>query len=451
MIYSAKVVWRVNRGENVGGMGIGQAAAAMADNLEAMAMDEGDEEEDDDMPIFTPELAALKAKEKGNAAPANDDEDLDDEAMDESDDGEKANNRNAYPDEFSDSEEEKEDFTIRKTDSLIVAATAESDHSNLEVYIYEHEKGNLYVHHEVILGAYPLCLEWIPSWDGKKANMMAVGTFLPEIEIWNLDSESVDPIAVLGSLELSEQAKETSASLAKKYKKQRSPNLPYSDVTHTDSVMSLSLNPFQGEYLASGSADHTVRIWDLDEATCKATYKDSHTDKVQVVRWNRVNEQVLLTGGYDGRINVMDVRDASANLTAELAKNTYKDIESAQWHPTSEHNFIVTTESGHMIGFDTRRMDNHVFNVKAHRKACSSAAFSPHIPNMVVSVGTDKLCKVWDITANASAQTYEPSCISQKDLKQGDLFSVQMYADIPWVLAAGGQKGELAIWDTEED
>ena len=26
-----------------------------------------------------------------------------------------------------------------------------------------------------------------------------------------------------------------------------------------------------------------------------------------------------------------------------------------------------------------------------------------------------------------------------------------MYADIPWVLATGGQKGELAIWDTEED
>ena len=36
-------------------------------------------------------------------------------------------------------------------------------------------------------------------------------------------------------------------------------------------------------------------------------------------------------------------------------------------------------------------------------------------------------------------------------MKQGDLFTVQMYADIPWVLACGGQKGELAIWDTEED
>lgn len=32
----------------------------------------------------------------------------------------------------------------------------------------------------------------------------------------------------------------------------------------------------------------------------------------------------------------------------------------------------------------------------------------------------------------------------------GELFSLSFYKDIPWVLAAGGSKGELAIWDTEE-
>lgn len=128
-----------------------------------------------------------------------------------------------YPDEFSDSEEEKEDYTIRKSDALIVAATAQNDHSNLEVYIYEHEKGNLYVHHEVILGAYPLCLEWIPKWQEQKANVIAVGTFLPEIEIWNLDSESCDPIAVLGDLQTSEDAK-SSLSVVKKYKNKPQPD-----------------------------------------------------------------------------------------------------------------------------------------------------------------------------------------------------------------------------------
>lgn len=87
-------------------------------------------------------------------------DDADPDQEDEENDGKKAD----YPDAFSDSEEEKEDYTIRKTDSIIVAATAENDHSNLEVYIYEHEHGNLYVHHEIILGSYPLCIEWLPVW-----------------------------------------------------------------------------------------------------------------------------------------------------------------------------------------------------------------------------------------------------------------------------------------------
>jgi periodic tryptophan protein 1 len=54
--------------------------------------------------------------------------------------------------------------------------------------------------------------------------------------------------------------------------------------------MCMSLNPFQKEYLLSGSADMTVRVWDLDDIQCKATYTTLHTDKVQAVRWNRHNE-----------------------------------------------------------------------------------------------------------------------------------------------------------------
>ena len=49
--------------------------------------------------------------------------------------------------------------------------------------------------------------------------MIAVSTFLPEIEIWNLDSEAGDPVAVLGSIEKSEEAK--NSSVVNKYKKKK--------------------------------------------------------------------------------------------------------------------------------------------------------------------------------------------------------------------------------------
>lgn len=142
-----------------------------------MDLDKYDEEED--VPIFTPELEQFKQKDQGQNGDTNmDDEDDDiEEGSSESvssfnDEDEKNGNKKKkeeednYPSELEDSEEEKEDYTIRKTDSIIVTATAESDHSNLEIYIYDHKNSDLYVHHEIILSSYPLCLEWLPVLQG---------------------------------------------------------------------------------------------------------------------------------------------------------------------------------------------------------------------------------------------------------------------------------------------
>jgi hypothetical protein len=53
---------------------------------------------------------------------------------------------------------------------------------------------------------------------------------------------------------------------------------------------------------------------------------------------------------------VLDVRERPLGENAIKIKvsKTYKDIESANWHPSLEHNFVVTTESGAVIGYDIR-------------------------------------------------------------------------------------------------
>jgi len=161
---------------------------------------------------------------------------------------ESKNNDDDYPSELEDSDDEKEDYTIRKSDALIVAATAENDHSNLEVYVYDHQTSDLYVHHEIILASYPLCLEWLPSWgDTEKANMIIVGTFLPAIEVWDLNKEDCEPVFVLGDY----NANKSGTDSKKKKKKQgminqfsKSNNQQFQSNSHTDAVMCLSLNPF---------------------------------------------------------------------------------------------------------------------------------------------------------------------------------------------------------------
>ena len=105
-----------------------------------------------------------------------------------------------------------------------------------------------------------------------------------------------------------------------------------------------------------------------------------------------------------------------------------------------------------MVGFDARQLTQPLFTLQATEqgKACTSASFSPHFGSMLATVGADNLCKVWDISA-AKNGVLSPSLVSQRNTKQGSLFSVQMYKDIPWVLATGGSSGDVTIWDTEED
>ena len=373
---------KLMKGGDIGEVELADAKQQIEAGLNAEMEGDGDSD-DGNMPIFTAELARLKKKEKG-------------ENVEDEDEGMEVDNEQ-YPSEYSDSDEEKDDFTIRKSDNLIVAATAEDDHSNLEVYIYDHKTGDLYVHHEIILGALPLCMEWLSEWQGTQTNHMIVGTFLPEIEIWNLDSENCEPAAILGSLERSEQSK--SAGI-QKYNKGGDLG------THTEAVMCLSLNKIQKEYLASGSEDSTVRIWDLDDLKCKATFDKLHKDKVQAVRWNPLNDKILLTAGFDSRINVLDVRDQASLVKTKIPKSAM-DVEQANWHPTMEHNFAVSTESGLVLGYDSRNMSDPVFSLQAHQKACSNVAFSPHIANMMATCSTDGTVKIWDAAANGGAQPSE--------------------------------------------
>src|SRR5690349_9261531 len=71
---------------------------------------------------------------------------------------------------------------------------------------HENEDDNLYVHHDIMLPAIPLAVEWLDLPVGKsagssngKGNTVAIGTMDPDIELWNLDVvDSMYPDAVLG-------------------------------------------------------------------------------------------------------------------------------------------------------------------------------------------------------------------------------------------------------------
>lgn len=185
---------------------------------------------------------------------------------------------------------------------MLVTARTEDDVSQLEIYIYDESQPKLYVHHDIMLPSFPLCLEWLDfpphsntklSSNATKAfgSYIAVGTFDPEIEIWSMDSvESMFPDTVLGRPDKTAQHVPMPLGTGKKKRKKNKPRT-LDTAHHVDAVLSLSWNRSHRNLLASASADKTVKLWDLSrdplgENGGAIRSFDVHRDKVQSVQWN---------------------------------------------------------------------------------------------------------------------------------------------------------------------
>merc|ERR1711957_788498 len=154
-------------------------------------------------------------------------------------------------------------------DNMLVVGKIEDEFAAIEVYVYEPTTGNLFVHHDIMLSSFPLCLDWPPvepsSLEGTNATMgnyAIVGTFYPDIEIWNLDVlDAITPTISLAGIDANTLQKK------KKQNKKKNNNDVYG---HTDAVSSLQLNQHRKNMLASGSADSTIKVWDLIQ--CKPAW-----------------------------------------------------------------------------------------------------------------------------------------------------------------------------------
>jgi len=235
--------------------------------------------------------------------------------------------------------------------------------ASLEVHVYEQKTGNLFIHHDIPLPAFPLCLSHGDiSPQGTAGNFCAVGTFNPGIEIWNLDVlNALEPACVLGGEDTTiadEIMRHNMMNTTGKKNKQqklkfdRRPSLRVG--SHTDAVMSLSWNKIHRQVIASGSADGTVKLWDVTQANtdqANASTFTHHKDKVQSVLWHPKEGTLLATGSYDRTVALIDARSHDSLKKVKIPA----DCEALAWDPFTTEYLTVASEDGSMICWDVRK------------------------------------------------------------------------------------------------
>jgi periodic tryptophan protein 1 len=349
------------------------------------------------------------------------------------------------PDGQEDDDDDREELQILATDNLLLAAKVEDELAHLEVYVYEDEADNLYVHHDIMLPAIPLCIEWLDLPVGKQnvekdatANFVAIGTMDPDIEIWDLDTvDCMYPNAILGQGGNADGEKKK-----KKKKKSKKANDEY----HVDAVLSLAANRKHRNLLASASADKTVKLWDLNTAKCAKSYT-YHTDKVCSIAWHAVESTVLLSGSYDRTVVASDMRAPDAKVPRWGVES---DVENVRWDPHDQNYFYVSTENGIIHYHDIRNVPSTpagskpVWTLQAHDESLSSFDINSTIPGFMATGSTDKTVKLWNI------QPTGPTMVVSRNLDVGKVFSTTFAPDseVAFRLAVAGSKGTMHVWDT---
>ncbi len=157
---------------------------------------------------------------------------------------------------------------------------------------------------------------------------------------------------------------------------------------HSGTVNSLAQS-HDGQWLASGSADRSVRLWHLASGRELRSLRD-HPQDVTAVAWSR-DDQLLASGGNDGAIRLWE------------------------------------TSTGRLIS-----------TIAAHEGFVTALAFSPD-GQALVSSGTDKSLKLWHPVSAQRLRSVEGLAESVDALA---------YSPDGRTLATGGVDRNLRLWDT---
>uniref|UniRef100_A0AC35GMU1 Periodic tryptophan protein 1 n=1 Tax=Panagrolaimus sp. PS1159 TaxID=55785 RepID=A0AC35GMU1_9BILA len=337
--------------------------------------------------------------------------------------------------EDSEDEYEKDDFVLKDTDNLVVVAKMVKDEPSIDVHVYNDSTGDWYLHHDYILQSPPLCLapmRYDPGSEDQKGNLLAVGTFDPTIQIWDLDiANSLEPIVTLG-----QQAKSSKTGKSRKKRDNSAQG-------HSDAVTALDWNQLCPHVLASGSADQTVVLWDLDEAK-PGTIITCFDDKIGSLQWHPVEISILVAGTRGGKAQIIDCRNTEPISNAQWDMGA--EIEKLLWDSYNPFCIFATTDDGKLHYLDSRKPGTPVSSVFAHEDGANSVSQNYGVRGMIATVGENEL-KIWKLSG--AEPTFEE--VYQHEIKMGKLFSVAFCPDVHNTIVIGGEAEEMVrIIDLEK-
>ncbi|KAL2890790.1 Vegetative incompatibility protein HET-E-1 [Ceratocystis lukuohia] len=185
-----------------------------------------------------------------------------------------------------------------------------------------------------------------------------------------------------------------------------------------------------GQRLASASWDKTVKIWDATSGVCVQTLEGHHREVTSVVFSN--DGRRLASGSFDKTVKIWDATSGVCvqtleghhrEVTSVVFSNDGQRLASASWDKTVK---IWDATSGVCVQ-----------TLEGHHRVVESVVFS-NDGQRLASGSDDNTAKIWDATSGVCLQTLEG---------HGDYVTSAVFTNDEQRLASGSFDKTVKIWD----
>ncbi|MBE9129533.1 MULTISPECIES: WD40 repeat domain-containing serine/threonine-protein kinase [unclassified Coleofasciculus] len=203
---------------------------------------------------------------------------------------------------------------------------------------------------------------------------------------------------------------------------------------HSEGVYSVAFSP-NSSILASGSADKTIKLWQVSmawEIRTLGSWFSKHSDRVYSVAFSP-DGKMLASGSADKTIKLWDVRTGKEICTL---KGHIGEIYTVAF--SLDGKFLVSGSTDQTLKFWDIDMEMEKYTIEAHSHSIYSIAFSPD-GQTLASGSYDTTLKLWNLTTGKQSRSVK--CAS------APVYCLAFSPDGK-ILSSGNYEGIIQLWDS---
>lgn len=211
--------------------------------------------------------------------------------------------------------------------------------------------------------------------------------------------------------------------------------------SHQNWVAAIAISP-DGRTLVSGSKDQQLRLWDLETGLCQKTQK-AHNDVVTAVAFSPAfsspsrsgsTGNLLASGSDDHTIKLWNAHSLECLKTLHGHTGW---VQAIAFHPTGQQ--LVSGSSDHTVKLWDVRSGECLHTLEGHRQQVKAVAFDPS-GKVIASGSDDHTVKLWDAATGRCLKTLEG---------HSDRVLSVSYSPDGRLLASGSCDRTIELWDVQ--